>query len=95
MRRIVTDTCGFPVSAVVHPANIQDRDGAPESPASIRYRFLRLRHIFADGAWAGPKPAAALEGKGRWRLEVVKRTSSGRGFEVLPRAGWWSGRRRG
>ena len=40
---------------------------------------------FADGAGAGPQPAAALEGKGRWRLEVVKRAPSGRGFEALPR----------
>ena len=84
-RHIVTDTCGFLVSAVVHPANIQDRDGAPELLASIRYRFPWLRHIFADGAYAGPKLAAALEGKGRWRLEIVKRAPLERGFKVLPR----------
>ena len=28
-RHILTDTCGLLVGAVVHPANIQDRDGAP------------------------------------------------------------------
>ena len=84
-RHIVTDTCGFLVAAVVHPANIQDRDGAPELLASIRHRFPWLRHIFADGADAGPKLAAALEGKGRWRLKVVKRAPSGQGFKVLPR----------
>ena len=84
-RHIVTDTCGFLVAAVVHPANIQDRDGAPELLASIRHRFPWLRHIFTDGAYAGPKLAAALEGKGRWRLEVVKRAPSGQGVKVLPR----------
>ena len=36
--------------------------GAPARPANIRDR---------GGAYAGPKLKAALEGKGRWRIEVV------------------------
>ena len=28
-RHLLTDTLGLPVTAVVHPANVQDRDGAP------------------------------------------------------------------
>ena len=40
---------------------------------SIRHRFPRLLRIFAAGADAGPQLAAAFEGKGRWRLEAVKR----------------------
>ena len=84
-RHIVTDTGGLLVGALVHPADIQDRDGAPALLASIRYRFPWLRHIFADGAYAGPKLKAALEGKGRWRIEVVGRARGGRGFQALPR----------
>lgn len=84
-RHIVTDTGGLLVGAVVHPADIQDRDGAPALLASIRHRFPWLRHIFADGAYAGPKLKAALEGKGGWRIEVVGRARGSRGFQALPR----------
>ena len=84
-RHIVTDTGGLLVGALVHPADIQDRDGAPALLASIRHRFPWLRHIFADGAYAGPKLKAALEGKGQWRIEVVGRARGSRGFQALPR----------
>ncbi len=49
-RHILTDTGGLPVTALVHAAGIQDRDGAPAVFASIRYAFPWLRHVFADGA---------------------------------------------
>ena len=84
-RHILTDTDGFLVAAQVHAADIQDRDGAPELLASIRASFPWLRHVFADGAYAGPKLKAALDGKGRWRIEVVKRSGTMRGFKPLPR----------
>jgi putative transposase len=29
-RHILTDTIGRPVGMIVHPANVQDRDGAPD-----------------------------------------------------------------
>ena len=35
-RHILTDTIGLLVGAIVHPANIQDRDGAPPLLASVR-----------------------------------------------------------
>ncbi len=38
-RHILTDTGGLLVTALVHGANIQDRDGAPAVLASIRYAF--------------------------------------------------------
>ena len=44
-----------------------------------------LRHVFADGAYAGPKLEAALARIGRWTLEIVKRPSDAQGFNVLPR----------
>ncbi len=84
-RHIVTDTGGLLVAAPVHPADIRDRAGAPALLASIRYRFPWLRRIFADGAYAGPKLKAALEGKRRWRVEVVGRARGSRGFQALPR----------
>ena len=84
-RHILTDTGGLLVAAQVHAANIQDRDGAPSLLASIRHAFPWLRHVFADGAYAGPKLEAALKRIGRWTLEIVKRHDVARGFEVLPR----------
>ncbi len=84
-RHILTDTGGLLVAAQVHAANIQDRDGAPSVLASIRHAFPWLRRVFADGAYAGPKLAAALQRIGRWTLEIVKRPHGARGFDVLPR----------
>ena len=84
-RPTLTGTGGLPVTAQARAAGIQDRDGAPASLASIRAGFPWLRHVFADGAYAGPKLQAALEGKGRWRIEVVKRSGTMRGFEPSPR----------
>ena len=84
-RHILTDTGGLPVTAQVHAADIQDRAGAPKLLTSIRASFPWLRCVFADGAYAGPKLQAALDGKGRWSIEVVKRSDTMRGFEPLPR----------
>ena len=84
-RHIVTDTLGLLVGLIVHAADIQDRDGAPEVLKSIRHRFPRLRHLFADAAYAGPKLEGALEDIGRWKLEIIKRSDTAQGFELLPR----------
>jgi transposase len=84
-RHIVTDTLGLVVGVVVHAADIQDRDGAPDVLAAIRARWPWLRHLFADGGYAGDKPKAALADKGRWTIEIIKRSDKAKGFEVLPR----------
>ena len=52
-RHILTDTPGNLVHAVIHTADIQDRDGAPLVLTEILHRFPWLRHIFADGGSAG------------------------------------------
>jgi transposase len=84
-RHIVTDTLGLLVGVLIHAANIQDRDGAPGVLNAIRSRWPWLRHIFADGGYAGDKLQAALADKGRWTLEIIKRSDTAEGFEVLPR----------
>jgi transposase len=84
-RHIVTDTLGLIVGVIVHAANIQDRDGAPDVLTSIRARWPWLRHVFADGGYAGDKLKAALADKGRWTIEIIKRSDKAKGFEVLPR----------
>ncbi len=84
-RHIVTDTLGLLVALVVHGADIQDRDGAPLVLRAMRRSFPWLRHLFADGAYAGPKLKAALKTIGDWTLEIVKRSDAAKGFEILPR----------
>jgi transposase len=84
-RHLLTDTNGLPVAAVVHQADIQDRDGAPLVLASARYLYPWLRHVFADGGYRGAKLDAALDKIGRWRIEVIKRSDAASGFVVLPR----------
>ena len=84
-RHIVTDTCGFLIFVLIHAADIQDRDGAVDVLKAIRHRFPWLRHVFADGGYAGNKLRDALEGHGDWTLEIIKRSDKAQGFEVLPR----------
>jgi len=99
-RHILTYTGGLLVAAVVHTADIQDRDGAPDVLTSIRSSFPWLRHVFADGGYAGEKLQTALTGKGDWTLEIIKRSDTAKGFVLLPRP-WvvertfaWFGRNR-
>ena len=82
---ILTDTIGLPVGMIVHPANVQDRDGAPDLLASVSNLYPWLRHVFADGGYAGDKLKGALEGLGNWTIEIVKRSDAAKGFILLPR----------
>jgi transposase len=84
-RHILTDTTGLMVAAMVHEASIQDRDGAVPLLASIRSCLPWLRHVFADGAYAGAKLDDALAALGRWTIEIVRRSDAAKGFELLPR----------
>ena len=84
-RHILTDTIGLPVRMIVHPANVQDRDGAPDLLASVSNLYPWLRHVFADGGYAGDKLKGALEGLGNWTIEIVKRSDAAKGFMLLPR----------
>jgi transposase len=84
-RHIVTDTLGHLVGLLVHPANIQDRDGAAKVLAAIRSLYPWLRHIFGDGGYGGDKLRTELAGLGRWVIEIIKRSDTANGFEVLPR----------
>jgi putative transposase len=83
-RHILTDMIGLPVGMIVHPADIQDRDGAPLL-ARVRSSFPWLRHVFADGGYAGDKLQSALKDLGDWTIEIVKRSDVAKGVVLLPR----------
>jgi transposase len=84
-RHLLTDTIGLLVAAIVHAGDIQDRDGAPLLLAQIRRAFPWLRHVFADGSYAGDKLKTALARIGRWTIEIIRRSDAAKGFELLPR----------
>jgi transposase len=51
---------------------------------AVRTRFPWLRHVFADGDYAGNKLRSALVGIGKWTIDIIKRSDKVKGFEVLP-----------
>lgn len=98
-RHLLVDTLGLLLRAIIHPANIQDRDGLAPLLTHIRRRFPWLRLLFADGGYQG-NVAAAAASEERLALAIIKRSDQGTGFVVLPRR-WvversfaWFGRNR-
>jgi transposase len=84
-RHVVTDTSGLLVGVVVHPADIQDRDGAGIVIQAIHDLFPWLRHLFADSVYNGPNLREALAKFGDWTIEIVTRAAGVTGFQLLPR----------
>ncbi len=68
----------------VHPASVQDRDGAVTLLREARKRLPFIEHIICDGGYQGPKMAAVVKKTGAWTLQIVKRSDLG-GFVVLPK----------
>lgn len=97
------DTQGLLLRVVVHPADVQDRDGAKSVLEPLAHRHHRLRKIWADGSYAGALVAwvKAVRPRRRIALEIVKWPEEADGFAVLPRRwvvertfGWWNPCRR-
>ena len=72
------------MNVVVHPADVQDRDGAFHLLRRARRLFPFIERIFADGGYAGRKMALTVWRTGAWSLQIVKRSDIA-GFEVLPK----------
>lgn len=84
-RHLLVDTLGLVLMVVVHTADIQDRDGARLLFEKIRLRFPRLKLVWADGSYSGPKLGDWLAQACRWALNIVKRSDDVKGFQVLPK----------
>src|SRR5436305_13755417 len=80
-RHILVDTLGLVLGVTVHPADIQDRDGAKLVLEKLGSRFPRLQKIWADAAYSGKLVDWAKE-FGNWVLEIVKRSDTAKGFEL-------------
>jgi transposase len=69
---------------VVHPADIQDGGGLVLRTLFGRFPFLTK--LFADGGYQGPVFArAAARAMPGLPVEIVKRSATATGFEVLPK----------
>jgi transposase len=68
---------------IVHPADVQDRDGAEALLRQARKLFPFVERIIGDGGYQGPKMAAAVARTGTWSLQIVRRSDLHK-FVVLP-----------
>ena len=85
-RHILVDTVGLLLHAVVHPANIQDRDGGVLVLGTLFGKFPFLKKLFADGGYQGPIfKQACKKVLPHVEIEIVKRSDTAVGFEVIPR----------
>ena len=82
-RHLVVATRGLVVAAVVHAADLQDRDGAKLVLAKRGGRFPRLKKVLADGISHGGMAEWARE-VGGWIRELVVRPEGQKKFKVLP-----------
>ena len=53
-RHILVGTIGLLLHAIVHPADIQDRDGGVLVLRTLFGKFPFLQRVFADGGYQGP-----------------------------------------
>ena len=96
-RHILVDTTGLLLKVHVHPADVQDRDGAQLLLALLGTAFPRLAHLWADAGYQGACAAWITATLG-WAVEIVRkprrwvRVSDNQeppplptGFQVLPR----------
>jgi transposase len=82
----VVDTVGLLLHAVVHPADIQDRDGGILVLSSMFGLYPFLLKLFADAGYQGPQFRRGLaEILPQLTIEIVKRSDQANGFKVLPR----------
>ena len=85
-RHILVDTLGLLLHAIVHPADIQDRDGGVLVMATLFGMFPFLKTLFADGGYQGPQFAKAIaKVLPHLDVEIVKRSDRVSGFVILPK----------
>jgi putative transposase len=99
-RHILVDTLGMIHGLVVHPANIQERDGAKILLEHLKEKLFKLEKVLADGGYSGEKMINWVKEKCNWIFEIKKRPQK-HSFEVIPKRwivertfGWFNSYRR-
>jgi putative transposase len=83
-RHTMTDTLGLLLGVVVHPASVQDRDGAEVLLREARRTFPFVERVIGNAGYQGRKMEAAVARTGTWTLQIVRRCDCHR-FVVLPK----------
>ena len=72
--------------AIVHAADIQDRDGGAMLMATLFGMYPFLLKLYADGGYQGPVfQKAVRDVMAQVNVEIVKRSDQAKGFVVLPK----------
>lgn len=83
-RFVVVDTLGMLLCVLVVPASVQDRDGARRLLLDHYFDNPTVRHVFADGGFAGKLVdwAATIL---KTTVEIVRKKQGQKGFDPLPK----------
>ena len=74
------------IHAIVHAADIQDRDGGAFVMATLFGMYPFLMKLYADGGYQGPLfRRAVAKIMAQVNIEIVKRSDHAKGFVVLPK----------
>jgi len=94
-RHVLVDTQGLLMQAIVHAADIQDRDGGVLLMSSLFGLYPFLLKLYADGGYLGVSQSEIAWGpqfqRGLRRVcrqvevEIVKRSDTAKGFVVIPK----------
>lgn len=72
--------------ALVHAADVQDRDGGALVMATLFGMFPFLVKLYADGGYQGPRFRRAMKRiLARVNVEIVRRSDQAKSFVVLPK----------
>ena len=84
-RHVLVDTQGLLMQAIVHPADIQDRDGGLLLLSTSFGLYPSVRKLFADGGYRGPEfKTGVAKLLMEVDVEIVKRSDTAKGFVLLP-----------
>ncbi|WP_327425539.1 IS5 family transposase (plasmid) [Streptomyces sp. NBC_01527] len=83
-RHLVVDCLGLVLAVAVTPASVQDRDAALPLLERLRTSYFSVRHVWADGGYAGRLVGWTAENL-QLTLAIVKRSADTTGFVALPR----------
>src|SRR5260370_38847363 len=85
-RHILVDTQGLLIHAIVHAADIQDRDGGELVMATLFGLYPFLLKLYADSGYQGPLFRRAMAKiMAQVNVEIAKRSDQAKALLVLPK----------
>lgn len=91
-RHLLVDSLGLILLVVVHPADVQDRNGARMLLCRLAKRFGWLKFIWTDGGYAGKliEWVACLDRHRKITLQMSSAVTMPRASPFYPSAGSWN-----